>query len=432
MGCCGSREARDEESYIIVGAGAFGASTALHLIQKHPSAKVYLLDRGPFPHEAGASWDWNKVIRADYTTPVYMELALEALQKWRKDPLYQKFFHQSGLAWVSNSDFAQTIIDNYRAISGSKSQPQLLNTQDVLTMWGGIHADALYQDVKQVFYNKTSGWAEATDALCAVINAALAAGVRYVEADVKKVLFDDRGSAIGVVTEEGNCFHASHTILATGAMTARILADSAPMEPKLQLGGRMVAAAICSAMVKVSETDATLFKKGPVFVNDLDPAIGGSLPPNSNNELKVYRDESFKNTILHEASGQQISVPPSKLDYGQRDLTPGMKEELKSTFEGIFGEKAKDWELFNYRICWDAVTPTQDPIICEHPHAKKLFLVTGGSFHGYKFLPIIGKYAVDMIEDKLRPELAKIWAWDKENKGEAHEGMFPTREMADV
>ena len=59
-------------------------------------------------------------------------------------------------------------------------------------------------------------------------------------------------------------------------------------------------------------------------------------------------------------------------------------------------------------------------------------MVTGGSFHGWKFLPTIGKYVVQMVEGDLDPELAKSWAWDRDNNGSAHEGLFPRREMKDV
>lgn len=79
---------------------------------------------------------------------------------------------------------------------------------------------------------------------------------------------------------------------------------------------------------------------------------GGNLPPNSDNQLKVYRDESFTNTIHHEASGQDISAPPDRADYGQWELSPGMKEEVRLVFKGIFGKEAADWKLHNYRICW--------------------------------------------------------------------------------
>lgn len=79
------------------------------------------------------------------------------------------------------------------------------------------------------------------------------------------------------------------------------------------------------------------------------------------------------------------------------------------------------------------VTPTQDQIICEHPHSKNLYIVTGGSFHSWKFLPILGKYVIEMMEGNLDPKLAKIWAWDRDDKGgSAHEGLIPTREMKNV
>jgi len=80
----------------------------------------------------------------------------------------------------------------------------------------------------------------------------------------------------------------------------------------------------------------------------------------------------------------------------------------------------------------DAITPTQDQIICEHPHSRNLFIVTGGSFHSWKFLPIIGKYVIQMMEGTLDPRLVKTWAWDRDDKGSAHEGLLPHREMKDV
>lgn len=42
------------------------------------------------------------------------------------------------------------------------------------------------------------------------------------------------------------------------------------------------------------------------------------------------------------------------------------------------------------RLCWYTDTPTGDFIITYHPSHPNLFLATGGSGHGYKFLPVIG------------------------------------------
>ena len=55
-----------QESFVIVGAGVFGTSTALHLAKAYPSASITLIDRTPFPCPLAASYDYQKVVRADY------------------------------------------------------------------------------------------------------------------------------------------------------------------------------------------------------------------------------------------------------------------------------------------------------------------------------------------------------------------------------
>ncbi|KAK0715426.1 hypothetical protein B0H67DRAFT_683653 [Lasiosphaeris hirsuta] len=69
-------------------------------------------------------------------------------------------------------------------------------------------------------------------------------------------------------------------------------------------------AAICEGMATLNDADAAYFRQGPCF-------LGGSIPPTSDNQLKVYRDQSFTNTVYHEASTQHISVSPGSADYGQ-------------------------------------------------------------------------------------------------------------------
>ncbi len=76
------------------------------------------------------------------------------------------------------------------------------------------------------------------------------------------------------------------------------------------------------------------------------------IPPNPENQLKFYRDQSFANTIFHQAAKQNISVPPDHLDYDQWNLSPGMKAEVDRTIRGIYGNKADSWEITDYRICW--------------------------------------------------------------------------------
>ncbi len=80
----------------------------------------------------------------------------------------------------------------------------------------------------------------------------------------------------------------------------------------------------------------------------------------------------------------------------------------------------------------DGITPNQDFIISPHPRCENLYIATGGSFHGWKFLPIIGKYVVQMLDGTLDEDIAKRWAWDRDQKGSAHEKIVPKRELKDL
>lgn len=55
-------------------------------------------------------------------------------------------------------------------------------------------------------------------------------------------------------------------------------------------------------------------------------------------------------------------------------------------------------------------------LIAPHPSHPGLYLAVGGSAHGFKFMPVLGKYIVDMLEGRLDPAIAKHWRWRPEVK----------------
>lgn len=72
-----------EPTILIIGAGTFGTSTAFHLAStyKDPS-RVTVLDRSPSPPKPAASIDANRIIRTDYPSQLYCDLACEAVHYW--------------------------------------------------------------------------------------------------------------------------------------------------------------------------------------------------------------------------------------------------------------------------------------------------------------------------------------------------------------
>lgn len=267
-------------SYLIVGAGVFGVSTAYTLIKKYPSASITIIDRDAFDADSrvAASWDWNKVVRADYDDIIYCKLALEAQDIFKTDPLYQPYFHESGIYWICRSDYAGEVIDNYRKL-GRKAELSAIPVEEARKLYGGLFQDADYSGVKDVLVNRSSGWANAGDALIAVTRKCLELGVKYVVGDIETLTFDGTGACTGVKTAKGDVYNASKVILSTGAYTPRLLEQSAKASgnPNISAGDRIVAGGITTGMTTLDEESYKRFSEMPVGVQGYT-AETGELP----------------------------------------------------------------------------------------------------------------------------------------------------------
>ncbi|KAF2104031.1 FAD dependent oxidoreductase [Rhizodiscina lignyota] len=424
-------------SYIIVGAGVFGVSTAYHLIQKYPHASVTLVDRDAFDADSrvAASWDWNKVVRADYDDIVYCQLALEAQDIFESDPLWKPYFHQTGIYWLCRSDYAQDVIDNYKKL-GRNADLSAVPIDEARKMYGGLFEDADYTDVKEVLVNKTSGWAAAGDCLRAVTRKAMELGVRYVTAEVATLQFDDDGHCYGVKAETGEVLTASHVVLCTGAFTPKLLELSAARSglTDLRAGPRIVAGGITTGMTKLDDKSYERFAAMPVGVQGYTAKTGpfiGSLPPTKDRELKWWGQTIFKNT-QEALPGRHISMPPPERDYAQWKVSGRLKEDIQHANNVFYGRKGASWKMEKHRICWDAFTTSGDFIISPHSASKGLYVATCGSFHGFKFFPVIGRYVLQMLEGSLSPNLATKWAWDRERPDPSLFPDWPRFEMKDL
>src|SRR5467141_4487787 len=92
-------------SVIVVGAGAFGGWSALHLLRK--GAKVILLDAWGPGNSRASSGGETRVIRATYgPRGIYTHLTARALQLWKEHEgrWHRKLYHPIGVLWLVESD----------------------------------------------------------------------------------------------------------------------------------------------------------------------------------------------------------------------------------------------------------------------------------------------------------------------------------------
>jgi len=114
--------------------------------------------------------------------------------------------------------------------------------------------------------------------LRSIIKAAVAAGANYYEATVSKLSIDSSGTCTGVQTTDGESLLADHIVLCTGALTAKLIADTAPDNKDLQVAGRLMAAGACSGIVTFAPQMVDLFSNAPVLFNGLGQTKGESYP----------------------------------------------------------------------------------------------------------------------------------------------------------
>lgn len=248
-----------EESYIIIGAGVFGASTALYLIKKYPSASITLIDRAT---KCGASWDWNKVVRSDYPDKLYTGLALEARDLWANDPLYKPYYHEAPMVWISALD-PSVYVENHRC-AGVEPNFKVFTVQEARTEFGGLFKDTDYEGVDKVYVNYDCGWAEAKDAVDNVVASAVAAGVKFVACEVSALVFDESGTrATGVRTQTGDVISGNKVILCNGAGLPKLMADSAPDRDDLQPGPNVIAASVITGNASPG-SDLAKFMASPI------------------------------------------------------------------------------------------------------------------------------------------------------------------------
>lgn len=206
--------------------------------------------------------------------------------------------------------------------------------------------------------NKTSGFAHAGDALRAVTAEAIRLGVNYVVGEVATATFHPTtGACTGVTTKDGRSLTASHTVLCTGAFTAKLLAQSAHSSGNAAVGagGRIVAGGITTGMVTLhDDAEYEKYRAMPVGVQGYRVETGpfiGSLPPTKDRELKWWGQKIFANT-QEVVPGVKVSAPPDAPDYAQWKISGPLMKDIEYANEVFYGKKSAGWKREKHRICW--------------------------------------------------------------------------------
>ncbi|KAH7319787.1 FAD dependent oxidoreductase [Stachybotrys elegans] len=419
---------RNPSSVLIVGAGVFGLSTALALTKRSgfEQTSITVVDdtRGSFPPPDGASIDSSRIIRGDYADPVYTELAALAQEEWRKqgddDLGGQGRYTESGMFLTANEVVGEAGVKggmSYTKASwknaldicrGDKSMERKISEvsgRKAIQEFLGVHGHA----GDWGYINRMAGWADAEEGMKWLHRKVVATGrVKFVDAQVKQlVTSEDR--VTGAEMADGTVLKADVTIVAAGAWTGTLI----------DLRGRAEATGQVLGYIDISDEEANILKKQPVVLN---LTTGLFIIPPRGNVLKAarhgwgYHNPQTVTTALPLSPSEErkpivVSCPMTGRNGSLDTLPAEADRDLRRAFRDLAPVKNLETRPWKHtRLCWYSDTVDGDWLVDWHPGWKGLFVATGDSGHGYKFLPVLGDKLVDCLVGE-GGELAKKWRW---------------------
>jgi len=376
---------------IVVGGGVFGVEGAREL--KRRGYKVVIIETEvQKPNPLASSTDISKMIRSDYgDDEFYFQLHHEALKGWRSwnQQWGEELFHETGLLMLSKSKMEENpfVRDGYKmALKHGYKVEKFNNAQDIKKKFPQWNTQ---KDVYiQGYYNLHGGWAESGQVLNRLIKQAKEEGINFVQGRVKSILKETNGKkekVVGVQLESGEELRAPHTIVAAGAWTSVLL-------PHLQKIMWPVAQQVFHFRSKSKQT-MELYKDMPAYSADT-----------SNTGFYGFPMHPHENCIKigHHGMGYPLKgqvITSDSLEKLKDKIRPS--EEMKfRTFLAETFPNLKDAEIVGSRICLYCDTFDGDFLIDHDPDTEGLFVASGGSGHGFKFSPVLGRVIADAFERK--------------------------------
>ena len=359
----------------VVGAGAFGGWTALHMVRM--GARVTLLDAWGPGNSRSSSGGETRGIRGLYGPDrIYVQWVARAFALWRENQQRwnTELYRRTGLLWMFPGD------DEYARASLPLAEEfglrvDRLELDEVERRFPQINFDG----VRTLYFEHEAGYLRARQACRVVCEQFQHEGGTFLEAAVKA----------GPMRRE--------------AMERIELSD----------GGHLSA-------------DCYVFACGP-WLGELFPgSIGDSIRP-------TRQEVHFFGTPPGDPSFEPGRFP-IWVDYGERlfygfpnigrrgikiaddtrgemfDATDG---DRRPSPEGI--ERAREYlarrfprlrsaPLVEARVCQYENSPDGHLIVDRHPQAGNVWLVGGGSGHGFKLGPALGEHVAACILGNARPE----------------------------
>ncbi len=352
----------------VIGAGAFGGWTALYLVRG--GAQVTLFDAWGPGNSRASSGGETRIIRGAYgPDQPYTKLAARALDLWKQHEAQwkRKFFFPIGVLWMAEAD------DTYERgslpfLRDAGIPFEQWDVQELARRWPQIN----FENVMWGIYEPQSGYLLARTSAQTVVDRFVAEGGEYRQATVAAQDLD-REQWKALPLSDDSTIAADHYVFACGPWLGKLFP-------------RTVGPHFISTRQEVfffgTPAGDPRYDEGnvPVWADHSDHFIYG-IPGNQGRGFKVADDT--RGPEFDPTSGQRM-VSDDGIAAASRYLGyrfPGMKNA----------------PLLETRVCQYENTTDHNFIVDRHPGKANVWIVGGGSGHGFKHGPALGEMVAKLV-----------------------------------
>jgi len=236
---------------------------------------------------------------------------------------------------------------------------------------------------------------------------------------LRTLLSKSNGSIHGIETEDGKSHSADLVIVACGGWTPGIL-------PEASKSIETTAGSVVT--VRIPQENKELWDRYspenmPVFTWGMKEGKGMYGFPRMEDGIVKFGYRATKWTNFDEVNGNTISIPKTAYTREKETNIPLISLNAVKGFISEFLPELMPLGINSTRLCWYTDSIDNSFLIDHVPSQPGLMVCTGGSGHGFKFLPILGREVVKIIEGKEKNVYGDMWRWRGPKEGVENNGL---------
>jgi sarcosine oxidase len=354
----------------VIGCGAMGAATGWRLATR--GVKVVCFDRHSPPHSFGSSHGESRITRTAYFEgPWYVPLLQQTFPLWRdlEQASGAQLLTLTGALMIGTPS-AEAITGALAAAKAHQLDARLLDAGELRSRYPGHVIDA--RDVAVL--DTQAGFIRPEAAVAAMIDRLLAAGGE-IRRGVVVTDVAGRSDGVEVITAQSReKFDAA--VIAAGPWMPELV-HALPLAVERQV----------MAWLAIEPGTAWLTPdRFPVFIRQTEE-LGDiyGVPTLDGVSMKIARHHDGDTTD-----------PEAVREVGGADVDP-LRTFAATYLRGVTGRVTRT------AVCMYTNTPDGHFVIDFHPDDSRIVVVSACSGHGFKFAPVVGDIAADLVRDGRTP-----------------------------